>query len=307
DTKPAEFILAVVRGDHEVNEGKVRDAAGRPVELAEDLEARAAGFAIGYVSPRAAVTGPAAAHCKALLIDPDAAQAFDKSTNKSVFWATGADEKDHHVKHFNWRRELGAALDDANKVRVVDLRNAQAGDPSPKDPSATLVEARGIEVGHIFKLGTKYSTAMGFEILDADQQRKPVIMGCYGIGVTRTMQACVEMSHDDDGIIWPAAIAPYHVIVTPLGVEPDSSTMQAACQVAESLAAAGLDVLIDDRDERPGVKFKDADLIGVPIRLTIGDKALAQESVEFKRRGEPGKGDLVPLADVLTRCRAALE
>jgi len=300
------FALVVVRGDHEVNEGKVRDAIGRPVALAEDLEARAAGFAIGYVSPRAAVTGKASALCKTVIVDPDAARGFDGAAGKSVFWATGADEKDHHVKHFNWRRELGDALDDSKRIRVADVRNAMAGDPSPQDPSVSLVEGRGIEVGHIFKLGTKYSQAMGFEILDSDQQRKPVIMGCYGIGVTRTLQACVEMSHDDDGIIWPAAIAPYHVLITPLKVDPESAAMQAAERVGAALRDAGIEVLIDDRDERPGVKFKDADLIGVPLRITIGDKALAEESVEFKKRGDAGKGDLVRIDEIVDHCVQAM-
>ncbi|MBL0922373.1 MAG: proline--tRNA ligase, partial [Phycisphaerales bacterium] len=294
EARPFEWVLAVVRGDQEVNEGKVKAAAGGPVSMADDKEARAAGFAIGYVSPRAAAVG--GRNCL-LLIDPDAAQAG--------FWATGADEPDHHVKHFNWRREMGAALDDASRVKVADIRNAVAGDPSPRAPGATLEAKKGIEVGHIFKLGTKYSDAMDFRILDDKQERRSVIMGCYGIGVSRTMAACVEMSSDENGIVWPMAIAPYHVVVTPLKVEPGSPGMDAAESIARSLAAAGFDVLIDDRDERPGVKFKDADLIGAPIRITPGDKALAEGSVEFKLRSDPGKGELVKIADVVARCLQA--
>ncbi|MFG0273957.1 MAG: proline--tRNA ligase [Phycisphaerales bacterium] len=283
------WILAVVRGDHEVNEGKVKSAAGGPVALADDKTARAAGFSIGYVSPRAAASTGAM-----VLVDPDAAQ--------GGFWATGADEADHHVKHFNWKREMGALLEDSSRVRVADIRNARAGDPSPKAEGVALTEQRGIEVGHIFKLGTKYSEAMGFQVLDESQQRQTVIMGCYGIGVSRTMAACVEMSHDDNGILWPAPIAPYHVHVVPMGVEPGGDLMTTAERVAADLAEAGLDVLIDDRDERPGVKFKDADLIGCPVRVTVGEKALAAGGVECKLRTDAGKGEIVALEEIVQRC-----
>lgn len=296
------WVLAVVRGDHDVNEGKVKNAAGGPVALADEAEARAAGFSIGYVSPRVIVGRD---DCL-LIVDPDAAQGTDASKGKSMFWATGADDVDHHVKHFNWRREMGDVLNNSDYVKVADVRNAMAGDPSPRAEGAILEEGRGIEVGHIFKLGTKYSEAMGLTVLDPNQDRVPVIMGCYGIGVSRTLQACVEMSHDDDGVIWPTALAPYHVLISPLKVEPDSDLMTTATSLADELAAAGVDVLIDDRDERPGVKFKDADLIGIPIRLTIGDKALAESSVEFKRRGDAGKGSLVKISDVVDACLDAL-
>jgi len=292
-----EWVLAVVRGDHDVNEGKVRDAAGGRVALADEKKARAAGFAIGYVSPRAAKGDGAL--CKALvLIDPDAADG-------GADWATGADEHDHHVRHFNWRREMEGLLDDPKAVRVADVRNAMAGDPSPRATHAELVEQRGIEVGHIFKLGTKYSKAMGFSVLDQGQQRQDVIMGCYGLGVSRTMQACVEMSHDDNGIIWPPAIAPYQVLITVM--KPDDAThMETAKSLSGQLRERGVDVLIDDRPERPGVKFKDGDLIGVPVRLTIGDKALAEGAVEFKKRADEGKGELAPVGEAVDRCLEAL-
>ncbi|MGD9691912.1 MAG: proline--tRNA ligase [Phycisphaerales bacterium] len=290
-----DFVLVTLRGDHEANEGKIKAAAGFPVAMADEKAARAAGFAIGYVSPRAA-----SANSKTLLIiDPDAAQ--------SGFWATGADEADHHVKHFNWKRDLGLDFLNSPRVKVADIRNALPGDPSPRDPNAKLIAKKGIEVGHIFKLGTKYSEAMDFRILDADQQRRAVIMGCYGIGVSRTMAACVEMSSDDNGIVWPAAIAPYHVLIVPMKVDADSPHMRAALDLAQQLSAAGLDVLIDDRDERPGVKFKDADLIGLPVRLTLGDKALEASAVEFKRRNDTTtKGELVPIANAVQHCLNAL-
>jgi len=303
--EPGAFALGVVRGDQEVNEGKVRDALGEPAAVAGEVEARSAGFQIGYVSPRAGVEGRTGEACRLVIVDPDAARGTDEAGGKSMFWATGADEADHHVKHFNWRREMGAALDEDSKVRVADIRNAEPGDPSPKDPSARLLAQRGIEVGHIFKLGTKYSKAMGFEVLLADQRRAPVIMGCYGIGVTRTMQACVEMSHDDDGIVWPAALAPYHVILVPLDVDADSEAMRTADRLASDLSAAGLDVLIDDRDERPGVKFKDADLIGVPVRLVLG-RGLAEGRVEIRSRSAGGKGEEAPLEEAVGRCMAGV-
>jgi prolyl-tRNA synthetase len=315
DPARPDWIIAVVRGDHDVNEGKVRDLVGRPVRLANPVEAAAAGFAIGFVSPRAAATVPSTT----LLVDRDAAVGWDAAAGKPMFWVTGADKPDFHVKHFNWERDLGkdphrAALPGGRHapgllggdpyIIVADIRNAMAGDPSPRAPGATLQTARGIEVGHIFKLGSKYSDAMGFTILDERQQKRSVIMGCYGIGVSRTMAACVEMSHDADGIIWPAAIAPYHVLLTVMKpAQPDQAG--AAARLAADLAAAGLDVLVDDRDERPGVKFKDADLVGIPIRLTIGDKALAAGAVEFKRRADPSRGESVPIDAAVRRCADA--
>jgi prolyl-tRNA synthetase len=283
------WIIATVRGDHDVNEGKVKAMSGYNVALADEKAARAAGFAIGYVSPRTVNTVPGTM----LLIDSDA--------SLGGFWASGADKPDYHVKHFNWRREVGAALDDPNRVKVGDVRNAMEGDPSPRAEGAKLVTARGIEVGHIFKLGTKYSDAMGLAVLDETQQKKSVIMGCYGIGVSRTMAACVEMSHDENGIIWPAAIAPYHVLIT-LMKPDDPRQREVAGKIACELVGLGVDVLTDDRDERPGPKFKDADLVGIPVRVTIGDKALEQGGVEFKARRDPGKGQVVPLADVVQTC-----
>jgi prolyl-tRNA synthetase len=314
-----EYILAVVRGDHDVNEGKVKAISGcTDISLADPAEAIKLGFAIGFVSPRAAVGRKGVL----LLVDRDAAISFDDAAGKAKFWVTGGDKKDYHVKHFNWQRDLGkdalaaglhgkagagagGGLNGSDQYMVVgDVRNALEGDPSPR-ADAKLVAARGIEVGHIFKLGTKYSDAMGFSIQDKDQQKKPVIMGCYGIGVSRTMAACVEMSHDAEGIVWPSAIAPYHVQIV-LMKHDDPKHLEVCAKIAGDLAAAGIDVLIDDRDERPGVKFKDADLVGIPIRLTIGDKALEQGSVEFKKRKDAGKGELVGIEGIMPACRAAL-
>jgi prolyl-tRNA synthetase len=310
-----DWVVAVVRGDHDVNEGKVRDLAQCRIKLADPKEAQAKGFAIGFVSPRAVVGKKGVL----LLVDRDAAAGWDEAKGKPRFWATGADKPDYHVKHFNWQREIpltasgggglvfeaGGGDQPATKVLVGDVRNAMVGDPSPKAPGAKLEAQKGIEVGHIFKLGTKYSDAMGFAILDKEQKKQSVIMGCYGIGVSRTMAACVEMSHDDNGIIWPAAIAPYHVLITMMS-PTNPQHLEAAKKLSQDLAAAGLDVLLDDRDERPGVKFKDADLIGVPVRLTIGDKALAEGAAEFKLRKDTGKGENVPMASVVSKCVVAV-
>lgn len=295
------WVVACVRGDHEVNEGKVRDASQCQIELADPEEARKAGFEIGFVSPRAVVGRKQTL----LLVDPDAAVGFDDAKGKPKFWVTGADRKDYHVKHFNWQRDLGkdpvAAMGkDDCLFEVASIRNAMPGDPSPRAEGVALQARRGIEVGHIFKLGDKYSKAMGFEILHAEQKRAPVIMGCYGIGVSRTVAACVEQSCDADGIIWPAPIAPYHVIITL--IQADEAIHGVANTLAQELSASGFDVLIDDRDERPGVKFKDADLVGIPVRVTIGAKALADNNVEIKHRSDKSKGELTPVSKASARC-----
>lgn len=324
-----EHILVVVRGDHEVNEGHVKRVSGCPsIQLADVNAAKAMGFAVGFVSPRAAVKSGAVHKGLLVLIDRDAAIAFNDTTGKSQFWVTGADRTDYHTKHFNWQRDFfqACALDMSAAVAigepsgglakgdhpivVCDVRNALAGDPSPRADGAALEARRGIEVGHIFKLGTKYSDAMGLNIMGPDQKRQAVIMGCYGIGVSRTMQASVEMSHDDDGIVWPVPLAPYHVAICLLDPET-AAHQQLAERIAHELAHHGVDVLIDDRAERPGVKFKDCDLIGIPLRLTIGQKALDAGGVELARRIKKAAGDtskpagdsraVVPLADVTQR------
>jgi prolyl-tRNA synthetase len=286
--REGEWILGVVRGDHELNLAKLKQVAGvEKLDLADEDLARAAGFAIGFVSPRVMNT----IKNVRLIVDPDAAQA--------QFWATGDDRVDYHIKHFNWRRDVGAVLD-GDQVQVADIRNAMQGDPSPLEDGGVLEESRGIEVGHVFKLGTKYSDAMEFSVAGVEQEQISVIMGCYGIGVARIMAAAIETHADDDGIVWPESIAPYDVLITPIKFAGEAQ--EVALRLADELADAGLDVLIDDREERPGVKFKDADLIGIPIRLTIGDKGLAEGAVEFKRRTEKGKGELVKINDVVAHC-----
>jgi prolyl-tRNA synthetase len=286
------WVLAVVRGDHDLNEGKLKDACGFPMRLADEQQAREAGFAVGFVSPASVRSIDVAK----LVVDPDAAQ--------PRAWATGADKIDYHVRSFDWRRDVGDFLD-GDRLSVADIRSAVDGDPSPKNDGGTLRSQRGIEVGHVFKLGSKYSDAMGLAVLDERQKRRSVIMGCYGIGPGRILAAAIETSHDEDGIIWPASIAPYSVHVLPIKVDP--ALRKALDRLAADLEAAGLDVLVDDRPERAGVKFNDADLIGCPIRLTIGEKTLAQDAAELKLRSAGrAKGELVPLAEAADRCRKAL-
>jgi prolyl-tRNA synthetase len=166
----------------------------------------------------------------------------------------------------------------------------QAGEPCPKCGKPLKVQ-RAIEVGHVFKLGTKYSEALKALFLDETGKQQPAIMGCYGIGVTRTMQAIIEQSNDDNGIIWPISVAPYTVCITPLSVAPESAVMQRAEQIYADLTAQGVDVILDDRNERPGVKFKDSELVGFPIRVGVGERSLAKGEVEIKPRG----GALMPV------------
>ena len=299
------WAVAVVRGDHDVNEAKLKKAVGGDIALGDEAESRAAGFAIGFVGPHVAVTNGAVD----LFIDPDAA--------KEQFWASGANEVDHHVKHFNWQRDVLSKVP-AERVKVADIRNAADGDPSPKNDGGVLRTTKGIEIGHVFKLGDRYTKSLGVTVLGPNNERVTPIMGCYGIGVNRILAAAIEREggHDDDGIRWPVAIAPYAVLIT--AVKWEGAMRETAEKLARELEEAphghaglqvpGVDVLMDDRDERPGVKFKDADLIGIPVRITIGEKGLAEGKVEVKaRNGSNGpKGELVPLGEAVSRVAALL-
>ncbi|MDB5290712.1 MAG: proS [Phycisphaerales bacterium] len=290
------WVVGVVRGDHDVNEAKLKKAAKEHFQvgiqpLVDDPAVREK-WMIGFVGPDAATRAADAV----LIVDPDAAQ--------GGFWATGANEVDHHVKHFNWFRESGDKLADPKKTAVADIRNAIAGDPSPKNDGGKLIASKGIEIGHVFKLGTKYSDALGANYLDDAGQQHPLIMGCYGIGIGRILIAAVESMHDDKGIIWPAAIAPFSVVVTP--IKYDGEIKAAADKLYEQLNAAGIDTLLDDRDARPGFKFADADLIGFPVRLTVGDRGLKEGKIELKRR-KAAESEMVALDSVVERVREALK
>ncbi|MBC8108573.1 MAG: proline--tRNA ligase, partial [Anaerolineae bacterium] len=283
------WVAATVRGDHDVNEAKLRQAAKKhfqvdQIELIDNLQVREK-WAIGFCGPDKAVNDVETV----VLVDSDAAQ--------GGFWATGANEVDYHVKHFNWFRECGDRLADPRKVVVADMRNAIAGDPSPKNDGGKLVTRRGIEIGHVFKLGTKYSVALDATFDDAHGQTLPIIMGCYGIGIGRILLSAVEAHHDDRGIVWPASIAPFACIITPVQYGGEVKTV--ADKLHDQLNAAGIDTLLDDRlDLRPGPRFADADLIGIPIRVTVGERGLKDGVVEVKGRTE-SDAHAVKLCDVI--------
>jgi prolyl-tRNA synthetase len=283
-----ETVMAVVRGDHDVNEVRLaRTLKVDEVFLAGEADVeKATGAKVGFAGP-AGFTGR-------VIVDRAASLVGDG--------VSGANETDTHVKHVRFGRDFTG--------EVADIRLATTGDACPTCDGGTLTQYRGIEAGHIFILGTKYSAAMGANYIDEKQQTKPLVMGCYGIGVSRLVATTIEQHHDDNGIRWPMSVAPYQVHLVSIGKE--ESVLSTAKALYDSLESAGVEVLWDDRDERPGVKFKDADLVGVPLRVTIGAKALATGNVEVKARTEsdPKKAELVPVADVarvLTeRVRAAL-
>jgi len=283
----AESIIVCVRGDHEVNEGKLRRLLpGCTVEMPTPDAAIAEGFAIGYVGPHIVRQKP----CR-LIIDPDAFAVRDA--------VTGANEKDHHVRGFDWQREVGPEL--LAKATLADVRNVVDGDLSPTGSGSPLRLRKAIEIGHVFKLGTKYSDAMKATFLDQDGKPRPLIMGCYGIGLNRIMAAAIEAHHDENGICWPMSIAPFEALIVALDPR-EKDVMETAGRIHDELAAAGVDVLLDDRDERAGFKFKDADLIGIPLRITIGRKGLAEGIVELKPRDS---AEIEKLAPGATASRAA--
>ncbi len=256
-------VAVLVRGDQDVNEGKVRRALkAENVELAderviEEVTTAPVGFA-----------GPVGLTCR-MIADHDVLTIANA--------VTGANEKDMHLTGVNITRDF-------NLEETYDLRDATEGDPCPRCES-TLALVHGIEVGHVFKLGTKYTTALGANFADEKEKRQPIIMGCYGIGINRIVASIAETSHDENGLIWPLAIAPYEVILVPMNVD-DEATMKVAEDYYEQLGDMGVDVLMDDRKARPGVKFKDADLIGIPLRIVIGGRGLKEGIVEVKWRTE---------------------
>ncbi|GEJ55773.1 proline--tRNA ligase [Anaeromyxobacter diazotrophicus] len=278
DEKP---ILAVVRGDHELNEAKLQTASGaqllrpaHPEEIPPLMGARA-----GSLGAVAFAKAP-------VFVDPALAGRKDM--------VTGANEDGFHLRGVDVERDL------LRHGKVAELRTVKAGEGCPRC-DGTLDVFKALEVGHIFKLGTKYSVSMKANVLKADGSETPIVMGSYGIGVERIMAAAIELHHDQDGIVWPLAIAPYRATVLTLGKEPE--LVQAAEEICAALAKAGVDVLYDDRDERAGVKFKDADLLGIPIRIAVGKRGLAEGKAEWKRRGTKDV-ELVPLAEVAARAAA---
>src|SRR6185436_2151854 len=221
----------------------------------------------------------------------------DERLRGAANMVTGANEDGFHLRNVSVDRDIKAS-------HCVDVRTVCADEPCPNCGQPLRIR-RAIEVGHVFKLGVKYSKALNALYLDEAGQQKLIIMGSYGIGITRTLQAIIEQSNDKDGIIWPLNVAPYTVCITPLSVAPESQVMALAEKLYRELSAAGIEVIIDDRDERPGVKFKDADLVGFPIRVGIGEKSLAKGEVELKRRG----GELIAIKpeETVERVQALLE
>ncbi len=262
DSKP---VLILIRGDDQLNETKFAAKTGavavRPATPEEILPLL--GAKPGSLG--AVVNVPA-----------DVKIYADERLQGANDMTTGANDDGFHLKNVSIERDI--------KVTAwFDLRTVSAGEPCAKCAKALKIR-RAIEVGHVFKLGTKYSEKLNATFLDADGSRKPSVMGCYGIGVTRTLQAIIEQGNDKDGVIWPLSVAPYQVCITPLAVTADSQAMQLAEKFYAELTAQGVDVILDDRDERPGVKFKDADLVGFPIRIALGEKSLAKGEVEIKPR-----------------------
>jgi prolyl-tRNA synthetase len=253
------FVLAVVRGDHELNEDKLARALGVPeVELAEaSTVQKLTGAPLGFAGP--------AGFAGEIVVDREASRVPDA--------VAGANAAGQHLQHVVFGRDYTG--------KVVDLRSVVDGDACA-ECGAALKRFRGIEAGHIFVLGTHYSAKMGATFLDQEQKKKPLVMGCYGVGVSRLVAAAVEQHNDSFGITWPISVAPYQVHLTQLG--EDAEVQRWVSDIEKGLEGRGLEVLVDDREERPGVKFKDADLIGIPLRVTIGERGLKSGVFEMKRR-----------------------
>ncbi|MCH8498878.1 MAG: proline--tRNA ligase [Marinobacter sp.] len=265
------LVALVLRGDHTLNEIKAEKLAGvaEPLTMATDEEIeKAVGCKPGSIGP---VNLPLP-----VIVDRSAAHLAD--------FVCGANKEGFHLTGVNWERDLPLA-------RVEDLRNVVDGDPSP-DGQGTIEIRRGIEVGHIFKLGNKYSAAMNATVLDENGKAVIMEMGCYGIGVSRIVAAAIEQNHDDRGIIWPDAIAPFEVAVVTLNAQKSPEVMEAGEKLYTQLRQAGFDVLLDDRNERPGVKFADMELIGIPHRVVISDRGLAAGTFEYKGRQDADKQDI---------------
>jgi prolyl-tRNA synthetase len=274
-------VALVVRGDHELNAVKAQKLPGvfAPLKMATAEQVRAAtGCEPGFI-------GPVGLKLR-LYADRAAAQAAD--------FVCGANRRDLHLTGVNWARDLP-------EPEVVDIRNVVPGDPSPTG-RGTLGIARGIEVGHIFQLGRKYSQSMNATVLDEQGQSVTMCMGCYGIGVTRVVAAAIEQNHDARGIIWPEPLAPFTVSLIPINLQKSERVREVAERLYLELQAAGIEVLFDDRDARPGVKFADDELLGIPHRLVVGDKGLDRGAIEYKSRVD-GSGTDVPLEGVVTFMR----
>ena len=279
------FVQIYLRGDHELNEVKLGKILG-PYRFAteEEIETHM-GCRPGYIGPLKAAAGPVYA---------------DRAVANLSDFVCGANEAGFHLTGVNWERDFVLP----SEPHIIDIRNVIEGDPSP-DGKGTLTIARGIEVGHIFQLGTKYSAAMRAEVLDENGQNRTMIMGCYGIGVTRVVAAAIEQNHDDKGIIWPEAIAPFQIALVPVNMHNAPAVQETVERLYKELGAAGFEVLFDDRKARPGVMFADMELIGIPHRVVLSERGLAAGTVEYRGRRDTASQD-VALADVVGFLREKL-
>ncbi|MDA1074696.1 MAG: proline--tRNA ligase [Proteobacteria bacterium] len=285
DDEDKPLIALVLRGDHELNTIKAQKLEGvhNPLEFADPAQIKASiGCDVGSI-------GPVGLDMK-VLVDPEAAALAD--------FICGANEDGYHTSGVNWVRDV--ALDDAN---IRDMRNVVPGDPAP-DGQGSLDFLRGIEVGHIFQLGTVYSEPMQASVLNENGRSVAPIMGCYGMGVTRLVAAVIEQNHDDQGICWPRPVAPFQVHILALNYAKSDPVRTAADTLLDACNKNGIEALLDDRPERPGVKFADADLIGLPFRLTIGDRGLAEGNVEFKVGRDANQ--VIPVDNVMSVLMDAL-
>ncbi|QTD65076.1 proline--tRNA ligase [Acinetobacter towneri] len=266
-------IALFLRGDHELNEIKAEKhpLIAAPLTFATEAQIADLGLTAGFVGPQG-------------LLEKGITVIVDRAASVLSDFIAGANQIDQHATGVNWER-------DAQYTEVYDLRNVVEGDPSP-DGKGTLQIKRGIEVGHIFQLGTKYSEALGCKVLGEDGKPFTVTMGCYGIGVTRVVASAIEQNFDDKGIIWPAAIAPFEIAIVPMNAHKSPRTLEAAEALYAELQAAGYDVLLDDRNERPGVKFSDLELTGIPHRIVIGEKGLDAGTFEYKGRRDAESSNL---------------
>ncbi len=288
----AQMLLILLRGDHELNEIKLAKVPGMEGALrmasSQEIE-EAFSCAPGYLGP---VNVDFDKKGIRLLVDREVAVMSD--------WICGANEVDHHLTGVNWQRDLPAP----DEAQIFDLRCVLAGDPSPDGKGELSIE-RGIEVGHIFYLGTKYSKAMNATFLDENGKPQAMEMGCYGIGITRLPAAAIEQNHDERGIIWPDAIAPFVLVICPIGADRSPAVKDHAQKLYEEALALGWDVILDDRGERPGVMFADWELIGVPHRLVIGDRGLKEGMLEYQHRRDTSATQ-VPVGEVFTHLAKVL-
>ncbi len=279
-----EAVVALVRGDHQLSEAKLKSALGAQWVALADAETvyRTTGASVGFAGP--------------VGLDPRAVRIIaDHAVHGMRGAVTGANREDEHLVGVEHGRDFGEG------IRFADLRQAIAGDPCPRCGRGSFEAHRGIEVGQVFYLGTKYSEPLGATFLDADGQTRTIEMGTYGIGVSRTMAAAVEQNHDADGIIWPLPLSPYPVEIVATSVT-DTAVREASEKLYGELRARGVEPLLDDRDERPGVKFKDADLIGISLRLTVGPKGLAKGTVELRERRDGSVVEL-PIGEAAARIK----